>query len=158
MAKKAANKDKGEIVNDFKAEKKAGKKLKEGGIRAWMMFEVLAITEAAAKNSLEQHLEMLCKEKNVTVFRKAFHPVQKVDKPLRDIQTAYSYVAEVELVSETLDRLASIAMNYAPSGLEIISPEKISIDMGEAQGILNSISEMMHRFVAAGAGGVIVKT
>ncbi|MBL7206433.1 MAG: hypothetical protein ISS36_02440 [Candidatus Aenigmarchaeota archaeon] len=139
-------------------EKDIGNKLKDGWVKVVAMIEVLAVTEETAKSSLEKHIEGLEKEKNVLLYRKDFQKIEKVEKPIQGIEVAYSNLVEVEFVAKNLDTLVKIVMNYAPSSIEIIEPEKLKIDMGEAQGVLNSIAEMVHKFAAAGLGGVIINT
>lgn len=137
---------------------KIQKKLKEGWIQSWMMIEVLAATKEAAKSALEKHVAMLEKEEKAVVYRKDFKKIDKIKQPFRGIEEAYSNVVELEMVTENYEKLVFLVMNYAPSSIEILNPESIKMDVGEAQGILNSISEMMHKFAAAGLGGVVVKT
>ncbi len=134
------------------------KKLKNGWIRSWMMIEVLAITEKTAKSALEKHTQKMGREKRTIIYNKKFHEIKKVEKPFPKIETAYSCVMELELVTQTYDQLIYLVMNYGPSSIEILEPEKLKIDMGEAQSILNSVAEMIHKFVAAGIGGVVIST
>jgi hypothetical protein len=134
------------------------KKVNDGWIRSWMMIEVLAVTEKAAKSALEKHIQKMGREKRTIIYNKKFHEIKKVEKPLPKIEAAYSYVAELELVTQAYDQLIYLVMNYGPSSIEILEPEKLKIDMGEAQSILNSVAEMIHKFVAAGIGGLIINT
>jgi len=136
----------------------AQKKVKEGWIHSVMMIEVLAVTEEAAKSSLEKHLESLEKEKKTIVFRKDFKEMEKVDKPRPNVEVGYSNIVEVEFVTENLETLVYIAMNYAPSSLEILHPKKITLDIGEAQGIVVSVADMLHKFAAQGLGGVVIRS
>ncbi len=133
------------------------KKIKEGWIRVWMMVEALAISEDAVKSALEKHIEKMEREKNFIVYKKEFGKVHKVQNPLPNIEEGYSYVVELECLSKNFERIIHIVMNYGPSAVEILEPEKIEMDMGEAQGILNAIAEILHRF-AASAGGMLVST
>ncbi|MBI4173914.1 MAG: hypothetical protein HY519_04305 [Candidatus Aenigmarchaeota archaeon] len=143
---------------DTKTKEKAQKKLKEGWIRSWMMIEVLAAQEQAAKSSLEEHVEKLSKEDKTIVFNRSFRDIQKVAKPLPVVAEGYSYVAELELLTANYETLLMLVMNYAPSSVEIIEPEKIRMDVSEAQGILNSISETLHKYAAHGLGGVLIRS
>lgn len=129
--------------------------IKNGWIRTWMMFEVLAINEETTKNSLETLINKLEKDARVKVYGKNFGSIKKVEKPLPNVEFGYSLTCEVELVSPKLDNLAQVVAEYGPSAIEILEPSKISIDSGEAQAILNSISMIMHDFAAAGAGGIV---
>ena len=139
---------------------KAEKKMKEGWIRTWMMIECMAINPKAVKSALETHVRKMGNEKKIIIYKKDFKKMQEIEKPLRDknIEKAYSLVVEIELVSENFETLISLVMNYAPSALEILEPEKLAMDAGEAQGILNSISDLMHTFAAAGVGGVVIQS
>jgi hypothetical protein len=137
---------------------KIRKKVKDGWIRSWMMIEVLAVTEDAAKSALEKHVKKMEREKGVIIYKKVFHKIEKADKPMPNIEVAYSNVVELELVTETFNHLIYLAMNYGPSGVEILEPEKLYIGVGQAQSIVNAVAEMIHKFVAAGIGGVIVST
>lgn len=146
-------------MEDKKVEK-AEKKMKEGWIKAWMMIECLAINPDAAKSALETHVRKMGNEKKIIIYKQDFKKMQELEKPLRgkNIEKAYSLVVEIELVSENFETLVFLVMNYGPSALEILEPENLKMDAGEAQGILNSISDMVHRFAAVGAGGVVVQT
>jgi len=137
---------------------KADKKLKEGWIKSWMMIEALAVSEEAVKSALEKHVEKIGREKDVMVAKSDFKDVQKVDKPFPNVETAYSYVVELEVLTRNYDKLAFIVLNYAPSAIEILEPKKIAMDAGEAQGILNTLADMVHKFVAMHGGAITVDT
>ncbi len=143
---------------DKKLQERVEKKMKEGWIKLWMMIEVLAVTKETAKSSLENHVASMEKEDKTIVYKKDFKEIKKVEKPLKNIKVAYSNIVEIELVAENFDKLVYIIMNYAPTGIEILEPDKLSIDAGEAQGILTSIADLIHRFAAMGIGGVVIRT
>jgi hypothetical protein len=143
---------------DEKVAERVEKRIKDGWIKSTMMIEVLAVTEKAARNSLKKHVEKMEKEDKVMIYRKDFKKVDKVEEPLPNIPEAYSTVVELELLTQNYDKLVYMIMSYAPSSVEILEPKNIKLDMGEAQGILNSIAELIHKFAAAGIGGVIIGT
>lgn len=130
-------------------------KVKEGWIRAWMIFEVLAVNEETTKSSLETLMNKLDRDARVKMYNKSFGEIKRVEKPMPNIELGYSLTCEVELISKKFDNLAQIVTEYGPSAIELLEPSKISIDVGEAQAILNSISKVMHDFAAAGAGGIV---
>jgi len=143
---------------DQKLKEKATKKLKDGWIRSLLMIEVLTSSEEVAKKALEDHVRKLEKEKNAIVYNKIYHDIRKVEKPHPSIPVGYSYIVELDMLTQNLETLVYIAMTYAPSSIEIIEPDKLKIDIGEAQSILNSVSDMLHKFAAAGIGGVVINT
>jgi len=133
------------------------KRIKDGWIRTVMAVEVLAASKEAAKEALEKHVKKMDREEGALISFKDFKKAEKILNPFPNIPKAYSYVVEMEIFAINFDRLVSLVINYAPSSVEIISPEKISIDMGEGQGIVNTVSEMIHKFAAVGLGGVMVE-
>jgi hypothetical protein len=143
---------------DEKQEKLAEKRLKEGWIKSTMMIEVLAINREAAESALKNHVEKMEKEENTMILDKRFQKVQAVRKPLPKVDKAYSQIVDVDVLTRNFDQLVRVVVSYAPSSIEILEPERLSVDMGEAQGILNSIAELIHKFAAAGLGGIMVST
>ncbi len=137
-----------------KLEEAVKKKMKEGWIRASMMIEVLAGSGDAAKSALERHMEKMDSEDNAIIYRLDYTDVAKVENPIPNVKEAYSYVAEVELVANSYEKLFMLVLRYGPSSVEILEPEKISIDIGDAQGILNAVSDLIHTFAGRTLGGI----
>ncbi|MEM5812691.1 MAG: hypothetical protein QXN71_00910 [Candidatus Aenigmatarchaeota archaeon] len=140
------------------SEEKVKKKLKEGWIRSWMMIEALATSESAARIAMEKHVKKMANEKDVIIPKKDFKKIEKVENPFPNIKVAYSSVVELEVLTKDYDRLVYLVLNYAPSAIEILEPEKISLDAGEAQGILNTLAELLHRFVGMTGGAIMIDT
>ena len=145
-------------IADKKKEENAKKRVKDGWIRVGMMIEALAVSKDTATSALRKHLEKMEKEKNIIIYKKDFRGIEEVDTPLPNIPKGFSEVVDVELVAENFDKLIYIVMNYGPSAIEILEPKNIKMDLGEAQGILNSIASIIHTYAAMGAGGVLVST
>ena len=143
---------------DQKNEEQIKKRVKSGWIRVGMMIEALAISEDAAQSALKKHIEKMKNEKDIIICKHNFRGVKEVATPLPHIEKGYSEVLDVELVAENFDKLVYLVMNYGPSAIEILEPKNITMDMGEAQGVLNSLASMIHTFAAMGAGGMLVST
>jgi hypothetical protein len=142
---------------DEKLKERVGKKLKEGWIRGSMMIEALGTTERAAKVGLEQHVKKMEQEDGCIVFNTNFSGLKEVKYPHPKVEKGYSCVVETEVLTENFEKLLYVVMRYGPTSVEIHEPEKISIDFGEAQSIVNSLAEMIHNFAAAGIGGIIIR-
>jgi hypothetical protein len=133
----------------------ADDKVRGGWLRTSMIFEVLAINEKTTKESLEGLIDKLEKDSRVKLYKKEFGEMRKVEKPMQNIDFGYSLTCEAQLVSKKFDDLTQIVTEYGPSSIELLEPLKINIDVGEAQAILNLISQIMHEFAAAGVGGIV---
>lgn len=134
------------------------KKVKDGWIRSSMMIEVLAVTKDAAKNALEKHVQRMEKIRTSHIYKKDFKDFIAVDKPFPNVEKAYSYIVELELVTKNFESLLYMVLNFGPSSVEILDPSTIKMDIGEAQSILVSIAEMIHKFARAGTGGVLISS
>ncbi|MFZ3077349.1 MAG: hypothetical protein WA139_02745 [Candidatus Aenigmatarchaeota archaeon] len=131
-------------------------KLKNGWIQAAMMFEVLAITEEAAKDALVSHVGKMEKDGLVSIVKKDFLQIEKVEKPVQGIETGFSQVCNIEFLAKNFDTLVQIVLEFGPASIEILKPDKYQLSAGEAHNILNTMAEMMHKFAAAGFGGIVI--
>lgn len=134
----------------------ANEKVKSGYLRVWMGFDAMAIREDVAKEALESLIAKLDIDSRVKLYKQEFGGAAKVEKPFKGIEEAWSVIANVELVAKNLSDLVGMVVEYGPSAIELLEPKKIGIDAGEAQAVLNVVSDMMHRFAAAGVGGAMV--
>ncbi|MFH0956267.1 MAG: hypothetical protein V1813_00230 [Candidatus Aenigmatarchaeota archaeon] len=133
-------------------------RMKDGWIRAWVAIEVLAVTEEAAEGSLKKHVAEMEKEQDSIIYKKDFKKSEKAENPFRKGSPAFSKVVEIELIARRFEDLVYLILNYAPSSVEILEPATIKVEMGEAQGILNSLAELVHNFVSATKGAVTLRT
>ena len=139
-------------------EKEIRKKIKDGWILSSMAIEVLAATKEAAESALEKHVEKLEKEKKAEVTKKVWGENQEVENPLPKIEKAFSYIVNLEILTQTFEALLYLTMHYAPSNVEILEPTHMKINLAEAQGILNSVASLVHQYAAVGMGGVVIRT
>jgi hypothetical protein len=138
-------------------QEKAEKRLKDGWIKTWMMIEALAVSPETVNKALNTHIERMEKEDKFMIIKKDFKETKKTDSPFEDVKEAHSGVVEIEVLTENFDKLFYMVINYGPSAVEILAPEKITLDMGELQGMLNSMADIIHRF-AARMGGMTINT
>ena len=128
-------------------------------IKTWMMFEVQAVDKKIADSALKKHIKKLHDEtKNFIEINET--PAEAIEAPeifkKQGIKQVFSKVIEITFLAKDMDQLTLIAINYGPSAIEILEPEKITISMREAQNILASIADMIHKFATAGIGGMII--
>ncbi len=132
-------------------------KIREGWIQARLAIEVLAGTKEAAKSALEKHVQAMEKEKRTVVYKKTFGEIREVTNPLPNISKGWSHIVDLEILAQNFETLVYLVITYGPSAIELLSPKKIEIDMGQAQAILNGLAELIHKYAAAGLGGIVIK-
>jgi hypothetical protein len=137
-------------------QEQADAKVKSGWLRAWLAFDALAVNEDVVKAALGGLVTKLDEDTRYRVYKKEMLPAQKVDNPIKGIATAWSLVANVELVSRSMSDLVSLVLEYGPSAVELMEPSRLSMDAGQAQALLNQVADMMHKIAAAGIGGAML--
>ncbi|MCD6476863.1 MAG: hypothetical protein J7K26_01700 [Candidatus Aenigmarchaeota archaeon] len=140
------------MINKAEADEKVQN---EKYIRVWAAFEVLAINEDKAKESLTNLINKIDQDKKIQVYEKEFSEPVKVENPTKTIKQAYSITCDLKLIAKNVDNLLQFVISYGPSAIEIIEPNEIKMQIGEVQNILNTVSGMMHKFAAAGIGGLV---
>ena len=134
-------------------------KIKELSKKKWMkvslIFEVLGTTREIVEKSLKEHIEKLEKIKTIFLYKKDLSKIEEVEKPMKNVEKAYSQIVETEAMIKDIKTLIIITISYGPSSIEILEPKKIEISAGEIQDISNMISGIIHRFAASGIGGII---
>ncbi|MFB6294390.1 MAG: hypothetical protein ABEI97_01390 [Candidatus Nanohaloarchaea archaeon] len=122
----------------------------------WMVFDVLAADEEAAKESLQNHLEQLESERSVMEFSAEVGDVSEVEQPSPDMDAGYSQVAEVDMTVNSFSELVEMVINYGPTSVDVKSPETVEMELREVRDALNAVAQIMHQFLQSGAGGMMV--
>ena len=141
---------------DKKIEEAMKKRLKEGWIKSNFMVEAMGLTKEVTEAALKKHVGMMDKEKDVIIAYKEFGTVNEIEKPLPNVPKGYSQVVEIEFIVESFDKLVQLVLTYGPASIEVLEPEKLTVGMGEAQMIINTIATLIHRFAASGKGAMLV--
>ncbi len=135
--------------------------LSKGWMKVWMIFEVQAADKAVCVSSLKKHVKDMGSLDSVEIIDESFADVDKIEAPeglkKRGVNALFAQVSEVTIMARDFEGLVNVVINYAPSAVEIMAPEKITITMRDAQNSLASVADMMHKFARAGIGGVVIK-
>lgn len=138
--------------------------LEKGWIRAWMLFEVQALDKDVCSTALKAHIEKVGKREDAKIADIKYAKTNKLDPPeqikkalsAKGIKNLYSQVGELIVLVQNFESLVHLVINYGPTAIEITAPDKIVLNMREAQGALANVTDMMHKFASAGAGGMLI--
>ena len=143
-----------------KSSEEEQKLLEKGWIKAWLLFEVVAVKKEVAEGALKEHIGKLKKEPAVRVFEENFtttDPVEPAEQfKAHGIKETWSQIAEIIICAKDFEALTNMVVTYAPTAVEILAPAKITLDMRSAQNSLATVADMMHKFAAAGIGGMLI--
>ena len=125
-------------------------------IDVWMVFQVVAATKDAAEDSLNQHVEKIGNESCVSEFEPEMDAVEEVENPHEALDKGYSKVCEIEMTVSSFSELIELVINYGPTSVDVLGPDEITMDLGEVRNSMNAVAQMMHQFLQAGAGGMMI--
>ncbi len=117
---------------------KQREKVEEGGwIHASMVVEVQGNEKEHVKKSLENHIDKIRKEPGVEIV--SSNPAE----PSEFKQGFYAASAELSILVKDFNVMTRAALLYSPSSIEIFEPKELKIPLGDAQNILNDISNIV---------------
>ena len=131
-------------------------KVDKGWIKSKMWFELLAIEKKVTEDTLKAHVEKIKKDRDTIILTENFAETQRIENPFETVPEAFSQAVEVELLTRDIESLLTLVIFFAPSAIEILAPEKMTLDIRTVQVIMNSVADLIHRYAAHGAGGVVV--
>ncbi len=136
------------------------KLLEKGWIKTWLLFEVVAVKKEVAESALREHIGKIKKEHALKVFDENFTTTEPVEPAeqfrAQGITETWSQIAEIIVFAKDFEALMNMVVTYAPTAVEILAPSKITIDMRSAQNALATVADMMHKYAAAGLGGMMI--
>lgn len=127
-------------------------------VELWMAFEAVAPNEEALENSLIDHLEKLGNEPGVEIVEQEVENVKEMEDPGRGLEKGFSQVADATVEAESFETAVNLVINYGPTYVQIEGPEKIELELGEAQDSLQLVANMMSQYAEQGPGGVIISS
>ena len=134
--------------------------LDKGWIKAWLLFEVVAVKKEVAESALKEHVGKLKKEPALKILNENFtstDPIEPAEQfKAHGIKETWSQIAELLICAKDFEALMNMVVTYAPTAIEILAPAKISLDMRNAQNTLATVTDMMHKYAAAGIGGLLI--
>ncbi|MBR9682575.1 MAG: hypothetical protein GOV02_02780 [Candidatus Aenigmarchaeota archaeon] len=137
------------------SKEQADEKVSQKWLRVNMVFEVIGVKEEVAQVALKDLMNKLDNDKRVGLYHTEYSDIAKIENPTKQIKEGFSQICETKLAVKSLENLVDLVMEYGPAGIEVTEPARIEISVGEAQTIANSVSQMIHRFAAAGIGGLL---
>ena len=131
-------------------------KRKERWLEVWFSIEALAIQKDVVENAMKKHVEKMSNIRDIFVYEQEMTDAIEVEKPMKNVEKAYSQIAKVKFFAKNLTTLISVVLTYGPSAIEVIGPDKYDIKIDEIQSIANLLAGVVHNFAAAGIGGIII--
>ena len=131
-----------------------------GWIKAWLVFDTQAVDKKLLKGLLSGLLDKIKMIKDINVLTESLTEPELIESSekfkQKGIDTVFSQVLEVEIVAKDFETLLYLVITFGPTTLEVLAPKEIKLDMRQMQNTLILVSELMHRYAAAGPGGLVL--
>ena len=125
-------------------------------IELWMVFEALSPKEEDVKQSLQDHVQKLREENNLTLSEVNMEDAELMEDPHPELDEGYSKVVEVQAEADTYTRAVKTVINYGPTYVQIEGPESFKMDISDMQESLQEVANTVHQYAQMGVGGVLV--
>src|SRR3989338_10778048 len=99
-------------------------KRKDKWFEVWFSIEALAVQKDVVEAALGKHVEKMGNVRDILIYEKEFTEAIKVEKPMKNVETAYSQIVKVKFFAKNLMTLVSVVLTYGPSAVEVIGPDK----------------------------------
>lgn len=113
-------------------------------ITASLVLEILGRPIEHVSESLNGIVEKMGAEEGIKILDKTLHdPI-----PLENSKELFTSFAEISLELDSLDHYINLLFAYMPSNIEIISPEKLTMDKSHLNEAGNKLVQRLHDYDA----------
>ncbi|MBS3073658.1 hypothetical protein J4465_02590 [Candidatus Pacearchaeota archaeon] len=123
--------------------KEIKEKVKEGWVRANVLFEIIGKPAEHLIDTLKKLVELIEKDKKIVILSSKIHDAEKVED--KDVFSSFS---ELDLLFETPRGAVEFVYDYMPASIEITEPNSFNFKLNELNGIVNDIATRLHQYDA----------
>lgn len=111
-------------------------------INAIMIVEVIGKPAEHLVETLKDIISKISEESGVEVTR------SRINEPvlLKDQKDFYSSFADIEIEADTMKTLSRLMFRYMPAHVDVLYPEKLSIDNNDFGEMMNDILKTLHGY------------
>jgi hypothetical protein len=119
-------------------EKEIKRKISEGMVRCRVIVEIAGSPKQHVKKTLSLVVENMKKDEDLTVLKEEFFTPKKTKE-------FYHAFAELEVLFSKPTAMLVFCIDYAPSSVEIMEPESMTLAARDWSGLLNDFLAVLHR-------------
>jgi hypothetical protein len=107
--------------------------LKNGGVLAFLYFDIHTKTKEKAQEIGAGFVEQLLREQGVV------YAVAEIDEPVQD-EDLFSTSMQVKVLTRSFSYLANLCSTHSPFSIEILQPDVIRLQLSEAHELLSNFA------------------
>ena len=108
--------------------------------RALLVIELMGRPAEHVEKTLNDLIDRLGNEKGVELVKRNIHPAKPTENNL------FISFAELEALFLDIHSLLSMSFAYMPSHVEVIEPSSLSINLNDANSIINTLLLRLHNY------------
>src|SRR3989344_7683063 len=125
---------------------------RHGAVHAMMYFDAHGKDADAVKGSLVEFVSVLTGEKGVLYckgevlepFKRALPTADENAKP----EEGYSTSAQVEVLTESFNKMLDICLRFGPVGIEVLDPQEVKLSLEDIHTVLLDASQHAQDYTA----------
>jgi hypothetical protein len=123
--------------------------VKEKLEKGWL--DVVSIIEIAGKpaSHLKEVMKKVIEEelmKNPGI-KLIYHKIHE-PKSVEETPNIFSTFTEIEFLAEDVGKVIGFVFDYMPASVEIVAPKDLSLNMNDANSLINDLAAKMHKYDA----------
>jgi hypothetical protein len=108
-------------------------KIAEGAIYARLIFEIFGKPKENVDTAIKLLVENLKEKEDLKIIVEKYFDAEEKEN-------MWSNFVELELLSKNMDSFLGLIVDFLPSSIEILEPEKVNINSNEIAGVLNDLT------------------
>lgn len=118
-------------------------KIKEGWLRANIIFEVIGKPAEHIVGALNKLVEVIGQEKEIKILS------SKVNDAVETDNAFFSSFAEMDILLKDSKKAIEFVFDYMPASIEISEPNNFNFKLDEMNGLLNDLATKLHKYDGA---------
>lgn len=115
-------------------------------ITALFTFEILGKPPEHIRQTLEQLIDTLSKQKGIEIKNKIIHEPKEIEDKENQPQGIFTTFAEVEVQTDNMNLILGITLNMLPAHVEIIEPGEYKFKNFELSSLLTELTIKIHKY------------
>lgn len=121
--------------------KEIKEKVKEGWVRASIIFEIIGKPAEHLIDTLKKLVELIGQDKKIIILSDKIHDAEKVED--KDV---FSSFLELDILFENSRKTVEFVYDYMPASIEVTEPNNFNFKLNEFNGVINDVATKLHQY------------
>ncbi len=119
-------------------DKEIRKFIDEGYLRITVIFEIIGHPKKHVEDTLKAYIANIKGDKDLEVISEEYEEAEELEGDV------FSVVAETQMLIRNIEKLTELCINYSPASIEIMEPDKLTLEQRDLNHWLNDMLAKIH--------------